>query len=109
VPSTPSEALTAILPWIRDQLGGRRLSALGHRVVHGGFRHSKPARVTPELLAELEGLVPLAPLHEADNLAPIRLAVQLNPVLPQIACLDTAFVDTAAEIEQTSRYLTRVV
>ena len=63
-PTVPSEVLPAILPWARERLGDRRLAALGHRVVHGGLRYSRPARVTPELLAELEALVPLAPLHE---------------------------------------------
>jgi acetate kinase len=99
-PTTPSEVLPAILPWAREQLGGRRLEALGHRVVHGGSRHFKPARVTPELLAELEALVALAPLHQPHNLAPIRMAMQLNPDLPQVACFDTAFHRTAPEIEQ---------
>jgi acetate kinase len=99
-PATPSEVLPAVLPWARERLGGRRLAALGHRVVHGGLRHSKPARVTPELLAELEALVPLAPLHEPHNLAPIRMAQRLNPDLPQVACFDTAFHRTASEIEQ---------
>ena len=94
-PSTPSELLPAIIPWARERLGARRLAALGHRVVHGGLRHSKPARVTPELLAELEALVPLAPLHEPHNLAPIRTAMTLNPDLPQVACFDTA-----SEVEQ---------
>jgi acetate kinase len=51
LPSTPSEVLPAVLPWARERLGARRLAALGHRVVHGGLRHSRPARVTPELLA----------------------------------------------------------
>src|SRR5215469_2911278 len=82
-PSTPSEVLPAVLPWARERLGARRLAALGHRVVHGGVRHSRPARVTPELLAELDALVPLAPLHEPHNLAPIRMAANLNPDLPQ--------------------------
>jgi acetate kinase len=99
-PSTPSELLPAIIPWARESLGARRLAALGHRVVHGGLRHSKPARVTPELLAELEALVPLAPLHEPHNLAPIRTAMTLNPDLPQVACFDTAFHRTASEVEQ---------
>src|SRR6266436_9938174 len=63
-PATPSEVLPAVLPWARERLGARRLAALGHRVVHGGLHHSRPARVTPELLDELEALVPLAPLHE---------------------------------------------
>jgi acetate kinase len=63
-PAVPSEALPAITPWARERLGDRRLAAVGHRVVHGGMHYSRPARVTPELLAELEKLVPLAPLHE---------------------------------------------
>ena len=100
VPASPSEVLPAILPWARQHLGTRRLAALGHRVVHGGMHHSKPARVTPELLAELEGLVPLAPLHEPHNLAPIRTAMEINPELPQVACFDTAFHRTAPELEQ---------
>ena len=63
----------------REQLGYRRLAALGHRVVHGGMHYSRPARVTPELLAELEALVPLAPLHEPINLAPIKMAHTAQP------------------------------
>jgi acetate kinase len=62
--TVPSDVLPTTLPWARERLGNRRLTALGHRVVHGGLRHSRPACVTPELLAELEALVPLAPLHE---------------------------------------------
>jgi acetate kinase len=99
-PTVPSEVLPAVLPWARERLGDRRLAALGHRVVHGGMRYSRPARVTPELLTELETLVPLAPLHEPFNLAPIKMAMRLNPELPQIACFDTAFHRTAPEVEQ---------
>src|SRR5947209_6471892 len=64
LPAVPSEALPGILPWANERLANRPLAAVGHRVVHGGMRYSRPARVTPELLAELEQLVPLAPLHE---------------------------------------------
>jgi len=99
-PSVPSEVLPAVLPWARERLGDRRLAALGHRVVHGGMRYSRPARVTPELITELEALVPLAPLHEPHNLAPIKMAMTLNPELPQVACFDTAFHRTAPEVEQ---------
>jgi acetate kinase len=98
--TTPSEVLPTLLPWARERLGDRKLTALGHRVVHGGMRHSQPARVTPELLSELEALVPLAPLHEPHNLAPIRTALALDPELPQVACFDTAFHRTAPEVEQ---------
>jgi acetate kinase len=99
-PTVPSEVLPVLMRWVRDYFGSRRLAALGHRVVHGGLHHSSPARVTPELLAELEALVPLAPLHEPHNLAPIRMALKLNPDLPQVACFDTAFHRTAPEVEQ---------
>src|SRR5215469_10497330 len=99
-PAVPNEVLPAILQWPRERRGDRRLAALGHRVVHGGLRHSRPARVIPELLAELEALVPLAPLHEPHNLAPIKMAMTLNPELPQVACFDTAFHRTAPEVEQ---------
>jgi len=99
-PTVPSETVPAILQWSRKRLGERRLAALGHRVVHGGLLHSRPARVTPELLSELEALVPLAPLHEPHNLAPIKMAMTLNPELPQVACFYTAFHRTAPEVEQ---------
>ena len=99
-PTVPSEVLPAILPWARERLGDRQLAAVGHRVVHGGLRYSRPARVTTELLAELEALVPLAPLHEPYNLAPIKLAMSHNPELPQVACFDTAFHRTAPEVDQ---------
>lgn len=99
-PTVPSEVLPRILPWARERLGHRSLDALGHRVVHGGMRYSRPARVTRELLADLERLVPLAPLHEPYNLAPIKMAMSLNPELPQVACFDTAFHRTAPEVEQ---------
>jgi acetate kinase len=100
LPTVPSEVLPAIIPWAKKKLGDRRLAALGHRVVHGGMRYSEPARITPELLAELEALVPLAPLHEPYNIAPIKMAMRLNPELPQVACFDTAFHRTAPEIDQ---------
>jgi acetate kinase len=98
--STPGDVLPLIIPWMRKHLGDRPLAALGHRIVHGGLRHSHPARVTPDLLAELEALVPLAPLHEPHNLAPIRMAISLDPDLPQIACFDTAFHRGMAAVEQ---------
>jgi acetate kinase len=99
-PTLPSDVIPAIIVWARARLGDRRLAALGHRVVHGGIRYSRPARVTPDLLAELEALVPLAPLHEPHNLAPIKMALKTNPELPQVACFDTAFHRTVPEVAQ---------
>ena len=67
------------------------LAAIGHRVVHGGPEYSEPILVTPEVLDRLARYVPLAPLHQPNNLAPIRTILELRPELPQVACFDTAF------------------
>ena len=72
-------------------LGADRLLAVGHRIVHGGADHNRPERVTSELLAALDQLTPLAPLHEPHNLAPIRAIAAARPELPQVACFDTSF------------------
>ena len=80
-----------VITWIEARLGSDRLIAVGHRVVHGGADHERPERVTAELLTELDRLVPLAPLHEPHNLAPIRAIAAALPKLPQVVCFDTAF------------------
>jgi acetate kinase len=67
------------------------LACIGHRVVHGGTRYAAPVRVDEQVLAELYKLVPLAPLHQPINLAPIRKLRAARPELPQAACFDTAF------------------
>lgn len=90
--------LSAALDWCREHLGDATLLAAGHRVVHGGVTHRQPARVTPALLADLEALTPLAPLHQPRSLAPIRALVRLRPDLPQVACFDTAFHATMPEM-----------
>ena len=100
LPATPAEALMLIMPWLRDHLGGRVVSALGHRVVHGGPRHARPERVTPTLLDELTALEALAPLHQPHNLAPIRALLECTPDMPQVACFDTAFHRTIPEVAQ---------
>ena len=93
-------ALIWLLPWLERQMAGRKLAAVGHRVVHGGALHDAPEQVTPELLQELTALVPLAPLHQPHNLAPMRVLMQSAPELPQVACFDTAFHRTIPEIAQ---------
>lgn len=67
------------------------LVAVGHRVVHGGDAFSAPALITDEVLAAIEDVVPLAPLHNPANLVGIRAAMQSYPELPQVAVFDTAF------------------
>lgn len=70
---------------------GRRALGIGHRVVHGGLRYDAPARLNEDVLSALAELIPLAPLHQPHNLAPIRAIFQAAPHLPQVACFDTAF------------------
>ena len=83
-------ALRTAGDWLRDEL---RVSpiAVGHRVVHGGPEHDRPVLIDHGVVARLERLVALAPLHQPHNLAPIRSLLASLPALPQVACFDTAF------------------
>ncbi|WP_419900367.1 acetate/propionate family kinase [Roseomonas sp. USHLN139] len=85
------EAAQALLgDWFLAHAGAPP-SAVGHRVVHGGTEFTAPVRVDAAMLARLEALTPLAPLHQPANLAPIRTILARRPELPQVACFDTAF------------------
>lgn len=86
-----AEAIHAILGWLQHAHAGSCVAAVSHRVVHGGVDHLVPARINDALLADLERLVPLAPLHQPHNLTGIRAAQAAFPDVPQIACFDTAF------------------
>jgi acetate kinase len=91
----PIEAvLQAVLAFADKRRGQETLAAVGHRVVHGGRDHIEPTRVTPDVLVELEAMVPLDPLHMPLNLAPIHALVAIRPELAQVACFDTAFHHT---------------
>ena len=76
--------------WL-DEHQGAPPSAVGHRVVHGGADFAAPVAIDDDVLAKLEALVPLAPLHQPNNLAPIRAIRKRRPELLQVACFDTAF------------------
>jgi acetate kinase len=80
--------------------GEDRLTAVGHRVVHGGMEFSEPVKLDSGVIAKLEKLVPLAPLHQPHNLAPIRLVAERLPQVVQVACFDTAFHRAQPEIAQ---------
>lgn len=92
--ATHDQALAGLLDWLAPHLDGLHLLGVGHRVVHGGSRYDSPARVDAEVLAYLDSLVPIDPLHQPHNLAGIRAMSALRPDLPQIACFDTAFHHT---------------
>jgi acetate kinase len=63
----------------------------GHRIVHGGARFSEPVTIMADTIQELTALIPLAPLHQPHNVAPIEALRAALPDLPQVACFDTAF------------------
>jgi len=66
-------------------------AAVGHRVVHGGPEYDQPILIDRDVLARLEEFAPLAPLHQPNNLAPIRVLLEQIAGIPQVACFDTAF------------------
>src|SRR5215469_2578289 len=76
--------------WLRDTQK-IKLVAVGHRVVHGGPHYERPVVITKDVLARLEEFSSLAPLHQPNNLAPIRRLLQRQPDVLQVACFDTAF------------------
>ncbi|MBI5264032.1 MAG: acetate/propionate family kinase [Bradyrhizobium sp.] len=76
--------------WLREAHNVRP-AAVGHRVVHGGPAFDRPILVDDSVLTQLEQYTPLAPLHQPNNLAPIRVIRSLFPDTPQVACFDTAF------------------
>jgi acetate kinase len=76
--------------WLRDTQSFE-LIAVGHRVVHGGPDYDRPVQVDAEVMAKLTRYVPLAPLHQPNNLGPIGTLLERLPHVPQVACFDTAF------------------
>jgi acetate kinase len=81
----------AIFGWIEGHLAPNRLIGVGHRIVHGGATFADPVIATPAVIAALEALCPLAPLHQPHNLAAVRAAARVRKHLPQILCFDTGF------------------
>ena len=94
------DALRELASWLRSHYGGARVLGVGHRVVHGGARFTGPTRITPEVLAALRELVPLAPLHQPHNIAAIEAVIERIPDVPQVACFDTSFHRGQAEVAE---------
>lgn len=93
-------ATQEILQTGRSLLDGTQVAAVGHRVVHGGTKYALPTRIDRKVIAELSELVPLAPLHQPHNLAPIETIADAAPNVPQVACFDTAFHRSQPELAQ---------
>ena len=89
IPDVPAAAAT-VAGWLRETQSFN-LIAVGHRVVHGGPKYDRPVVIDRTVVANLERYVSLAPLHQPNNLAPIRALLTRRPELLQVACFDTAF------------------
>lgn len=94
------EALTCLLDAIQPFLKGHTLCAVGHRIVHGGSHLHAPVLLDDAVMAELDTLLPLAPLHQPHNLAPVRALQRVAPGMPQVGCFDTAFHTSCPSVAQ---------
>ncbi|KHK58264.1 acetate kinase [Ralstonia sp. A12] len=92
-------ALLHIRQRVEQMLDGRRLTAVAHRVVHGGSKYFAPVRVDAGVLADLRSYIPLAPLHQPFALEAIEALLSALPDVPQVACFDTAFHHTLPQVE----------
>jgi len=93
-------ALAHIRERVRARLGGERITAVAHRVVHGGAKYFDPVRVDAGVLADLRSYIPLAPLHQPFALEAIAELLATQPDMPQIACFDTGFHRGMPAVEQ---------
>ena len=91
-------AVGALMDWIEERSGRDALTAMGHRVVHGGPKYSKPQRITTEMVEELHRLSPFDPEHLPLEIELIEAFRQRYPTLLQVACFDTAFHRTMPRV-----------
>jgi acetate kinase len=84
-------AVGVLMDWIEQHSGRAALTAVGHRVVHGGPKYSQPQRITVEMIEELHRLSPFDPEHLPEEILLTEAFHRRFPDLPQVACFDTAF------------------
>jgi acetate kinase len=84
-------AVGALMDWIEEHIGPDALTAVGHRVVHGGPKYSQPQQITAKMVEELRQLSPFDPEHLPEEILLTVAFHQRFPDLPQVACFDTAF------------------
>jgi acetate kinase len=94
-------AMAHLFEWLEAHPDTSEIAAVGHRIVHGGRDYAAPVLLDEEVLADLESLVPLAPLHEPFGLAPVHALATRQPDLPQVACFDTAFHSDQPAVART--------
>ncbi|MCC4119216.1 acetate kinase, partial [Aromatoleum toluclasticum] len=86
--------------WLSAHNPDLDIVAAGHRIVHGGELYSAPVALNESVLRDLEGFIPLAPLHQPHNLRAVRAVAALIPEIPQVGCFDTAFHRTQSPLAQ---------
>ena len=86
-----SAAVSVLMDWLQKQRDSETISAVGHRIVHGGANYSKAQKITPEMVVELHRISPFDPQHLPDEIKLIEAFQNDFPNLLQIACFDTAF------------------
>ncbi|HNI37178.1 MAG TPA: acetate kinase, partial [Pseudomonadales bacterium] len=91
-------AIAYINTFLQQQAAQYALKAVGHRIVHGGAEFFAPIKMSHAVLDKLDDLIPLAPLHQPHNLKLVALLLDSQPNLPQVACFDTAFHHTQADV-----------
>ncbi len=84
-------AVGILMDWIEERVRREELTAVGHRVVHGGPKYSEPQRLTPAMVDELHQLRPFDPEHLPEEILLTEAFHRRFPDLAQVACFDTAF------------------
>ena len=84
-------AVNILMDWVEERIGRSALTAVGHRVVHGGPKYCTPQQITAEMVAELRQLSPFDPEHLPEEILLTGAFHRRFPDLPQVACFDTAF------------------
>jgi acetate kinase len=95
-----TEAVGVLMDWIEDRIRRGELTAVGHRVVHGGPKYSEPQRITTEMVEELHQLQPFDPEHLPEEILLTEAFLRRFPDLVQVACFDTAFHHNLPRVAQ---------
>jgi acetate kinase len=91
VAANHTAAVGVLMDWIEERIRRGELTAVGHRVVHGGPRYSEPQRITTAMVDELHQLQPFDPEHLPEEILLTEAFFRRFPDLVQVACFDTAF------------------
>jgi acetate kinase len=94
------DTMQEMLRWLKEQDTKYTLTAIGHRIVHGGVEFFEPVLLTKEVMQRLTKLIPLAPLHEPHNLNAVEIFAATYPSIPQVGCFDTAFHVTQQKLSK---------